>query len=743
MPEKISEQEMEELIGKYESKIKEQMQVDAGPRKLSTKPVASKEFTEFKKDLMPARFTFYEKACNFCERILKINPAKKDVEELTVSIRIAHLNITPAGATSFAILFPIAFIIAGSILGFLFLRGGLFFVGIAILVGLVLMIPLRSLPKFMANSWRMRASNQMVLCIFYVVTYMRHTSNLELAIDFAAEHIAPPLSLDLRKVLWDVETEKYGSMKESLDSYLETWRKWNLEFIEAFHLIEGSLLEGDEKRRVALLEKSLTVILEETYEKMLHYAQNLKGPITMLHMLGIILPILGLVILPLIVSFMPEIRWFHIATVYNVLLPIGVFYLGKNILSERPTGYGDSDISEANPELNKLKGKIINVAGVKVRMGPLFMSVVLGALLCILGFSPIIVHAINPSLDYGIGGDDAGISYSHCNADYCLQNYACPKEMGEQCDENQRLGPFGLGASILSIFVTLGLGLSIGIYYRSRTKNLMKVREKTKELEQEFASGLFQLSNRLGDGLPAEIAFGKVADVMQDTVSGHFFQLVSMNIRKIGMGVKEAIFNPQTGALNYYPSSLIESSMKVLIESIRKGPVIASKALASISTYVKEIHRVNERLKDLMADVISSMKSQINFLTPAISGIVVGITAMITAILGKLGPLLASAQETGAGAAGAAGGGLMDLFSDAIPTYYFQIIVGIYVVEIIYILSVLTNGIENGVDKLAEEDAIGSNLFRSTLIYSLVALTVTVLFNVIASSIISRTVSGG
>ena len=72
-----------------------------------------------------------------------------------------------------------------------------------------------------------------------------------------------------------------------------------MEFIESMHLIEASLYEASEGRRLDSLDKSLSVILEETYEKMLHYAHNLKGPLTALHMLGIILPILGLVILPL------------------------------------------------------------------------------------------------------------------------------------------------------------------------------------------------------------------------------------------------------------------------------------------------------------------------------------------------------------------------------------------------------------------------------------------------------------
>jgi len=78
------------------------------------------------------------------------------------------------------------------------------------------------------------------------------------------------------------------------------------------------------------------------------------------------------------------------------------------------------------------------------------------------------------------------------------------------------------------------------------------------KLEQEFAGALFQLGNRIGDGLPVEIAFSKVADVMNGTVSGKFFELVSINITKLGMSVEEAIFDKKRGALVYYPSSLMK-----------------------------------------------------------------------------------------------------------------------------------------------------------------------------------------
>src|SRR3990167_4667671 len=105
----------------------------------------------------------------------------------------------------------------------------------------------------------------------------------------------------------------YETIKDSLENYLKTWEKWNREFIEAFHLIESSLYEPSESRRLDSLDKALSVMLSETYEKMLHYAHNLQSPVTMLHMLGVILPILGLVILPMVVNFIEEVKWYHLA----------------------------------------------------------------------------------------------------------------------------------------------------------------------------------------------------------------------------------------------------------------------------------------------------------------------------------------------------------------------------------------------------------------------------------------------
>lgn len=734
-----------EFKNKYKRKIEKKL----GKAPSTKKQVSTRDYDIFKKSFMPKQLNFYEKMCNFSEKIIPIKPSDTQIPEIEEAIKTSHLNITPTSTYSFAIVMSFLIIITGTILGYMIpviITGGetvenFFFIIFSLIMALVLFIPMTKIPFIVANIWRMRASNQMVLSIFYIVTYMRHTPNLELAIDFAAEHLAPPLSLDFKKVVWNIETGKYDSITESLDAYLETWRQKNNEFIEAMHLIQGSLYENNEGRRQSSLDKSLDVILDETYEKMLHYTHNLKTPITTLHMLGIVLPILGLVILPLLTAFVPEARWYHLFALYNIFLPVLVYYIGRDVLSTRPSGYGGVDMSELEEDVENDEVKLRYKGKNKFKVTPFMAGMTMFAILFLIGIIPIVVHQINPQYDLMLTPNglitpadlDSGERVYIQFLDY-------RNELVEGRPTENLIGPYGLGAALLSLLIPLSFSMGLFTYYKLRTKDHIKIREETKELEQEFASALFQLGNRLGDGVPAEIAFGNVSKVMNKSKSSKFFDIVTVNISKLGLGVREAIFNKDVGAIKFFPSSIIESSMKVFIESIQKGPKVASQALITVAEYIKSMHRVDERLQDLLADIVSSMKSQINFLTPIIAGIVVGITSMISQILGALSSRLDDLSVDGGDAAGVPGGaeGVLNTFgSGGIPTYHFQIIVGLYVVQITFILSIMINGIENGVDEISKEDMLKRNLASSAMLYTLVTGFFTIAFNIIAGGIVA------
>lgn len=702
----MAEKEVREVLRKYEERFGREI---GRPDFIKSTRVVSREYEIFREEALEGDVTFYEKMCNFSEKIIKINPSEEERKRLEESIRVSHLNIMPSGAVSFSVFLCSILILLGVAIAvgtFLIGQFKMFLPFVLMLGGALLIKPVAGLPHHFANRWRLAASNQMVLCILYIVMYMRHTSNLEHAIKFASEHVGPPLNLDLKRIFWNIQTEKFFTIKESLDDYLETWRGWSLEFVEAFHLIQGSLYEPSEGRRIELLEKALQVMLEGTYEKMLHYAHELQSPITALHMLGVVLPILGLVIFPLIGSFLGGlIKWWHIATLYNIVLPIFVVLLGLNILSKRPTGYGESDILRENPQYKRLER--VNLLGVDV--SPLFAGVLISLPFLVLGFMPAILHTLNPSFDFPIPG-------------------------GKFLDYQGGSGPYGVGALVTGLFVPVGVAVGLGTYYRLKTKKLIKLKEKINDLEREFSGAIFQLGNRVADGIPVEAAFGYVADSMRGTPSGEFFRRVDNNIRRLGMGVEAAIFDQTRGAIVGFPSRLIESSMKVLVQSARKGPLVVSKSLLTISTYADRIRQVNERLKDLLAEVISSMKSQISFLTPMIAGIVIGVSSMVVTIINKLSTQFATLEAGEAVGGLAALGGVLNI-RDVIPGYQFQIVVGLYVVQIGMILTILANGIESGVDRVGTGYRLGKNLIWSTTMYAVISLIGIIIFNLLAGAV--------
>jgi len=74
----------------------------------------SREYIQFKKEYLPKVLSWYEKACNMSEKILKLKPDAKEEEKLIEAIATAHLNVTPSGTLSFSILGPTPNLVSGN-----------------------------------------------------------------------------------------------------------------------------------------------------------------------------------------------------------------------------------------------------------------------------------------------------------------------------------------------------------------------------------------------------------------------------------------------------------------------------------------------------------------------------------------------------------------------------------------------------------------------------------------------------
>ncbi|MGV8142432.1 MAG: hypothetical protein ACP5NS_02235 [Candidatus Pacearchaeota archaeon] len=693
----------DEILKKYSGKIE---------AKLNDSPSEdySKEYTQFKQDMLP-EISSYKRWADSLGNIIRIKVSEKERAKIQRSLDIAHLDIDASQSASLAVvsMLLVLFVTLGATLSISLLGSSfpLMLTFLGFILSIFVYYYVYSMPKRLANIWRLKASAQMIPAVLYVVIYMKHTSNLERAIQFASMHLEAPLALDFRKVFYDVEIGKYQSIKQSLDSYLETWKDYAPEFIESFHLIESSLFEPSEAQRVRTLEKALQVILDGVYDKMLSYTREIRTPLTNIYMLGIILPTLALALLPLAaVVIGGGLKWYHIFVLFNLIIPIGVYFMTSEVLLKRPGGYGETSILEKNPLYPEyISRKPWVIAGLIAI--PLFII----GLLPFLFQVDLITNLLNLKSDYTF--EELGIPF------FQDQNFFDFKSVG-----GNTIGPFGIGGMLLSLFIPMSFAVYLSVAYKLKTQNIIKSREETKELEHEFTNTLFQLGNRLGDGVPAEIVFAKVAESTQGQKTQSFFALVNQNIQQLGMPIEQAVFNNSRGAIIYFPSAVISTSMRILIESVKKGLQIAARAMMSISDYIKNIQKINDRLKDLLAEVVSDMRSNMTFLAPLLAGIIVGLTSMIAIILNKLKGL---SDLTGGGAevAGIGSiGNIVNLFDVAsiVPPYFVQVSIGIYLIEIVIILTGTLVTVDSGKDTLQEKYELSKYLKRSLTLYLITTL---------------------
>jgi hypothetical protein len=716
---------IEEIFRKHGARIEQKMGSFNSNPEISSG--FSKEYSKFKQEMAP-EFTRYERWCNGLGSIFHSNLSEKDRQKIKRQLEIAHLDVEPwqvfgLGLTVFLITFFFGLffcmsiaLIKGDLMSFPF---SLFF--LILIVSLFLFYFISNYPFRLANKWRLKASSQMVPAVLYVVVYMRHTPNLEKAIAFASQNMQDPLALDFKKVFYDVQIGKFSSMKESLDNYLGTWIDYAPFFIESFHLIESSLFEPDNSRRIATLEKALQVVLEGVHDKMLKFVQEVKSPLQNTYMFTVVLPVLGIALLPMASAMLGGmIKWSHVFVLYILIFPFLAFYLTDKIMVLRPGGHGESDLLEKNPFYSRYNSKECYAKAFLV----CFPLIILGLLPFIFQYAPL-TDSLGLKNDYSFS--EIGMSFLGDGKIFEFKQTAGGVN-----------GPFGIGALFLSLFIPLGVALFFSIAYKSRTMGLIEEREKTKELEAEFNNSLFQIGNRIGNGTPPELVFGKIAESSKGLVTENFFKLVNYNIMQMGMSVEKAIFDSKSGAMLHYPSGLISTSMKILVESSKKGLGIAAVSLTSISEYVKNIQKITSRLKDILAEVISEMKSNMTFLAPLLSGVVVGLAAMISTILAKLGETTAGAEANVAGM-GSLGG--IDTFfkvADMIPPYFLQIAIGIYLIEIIFILTSALVTVDSGENRLEKTSKIGKNLLGGMMFYFFASL-----FAIIALFLLSTLVLGG
>jgi hypothetical protein len=199
-------------------------------------------------------------------------------------------------------------------------------------------------------------------------------------------------------------------------------------------------------------------------------------------------------------------------------------------------------------------------------------------------------------------------------------------------------------------------------------------------------------------------------------------------MRNMGMTFSQAFFDKEYGAIRYYPSRLINSVMRTVTESAKKGMRTASVTMISVSRHLKNIHKTQEEVKDILEDTISSMKFQSYFLSPMISGVVVMLALVVIKIMGQMAGSMKNLPVSVSFLSG--------LSEANITPFQFILVVAIYLIETCIILAMFINGIENGEDPIGRNDAIGNSLMVGFTVFAIVMFVTILLFEPIINVIL-------
>ncbi|MCD6496142.1 MAG: hypothetical protein J7K54_02620 [Candidatus Aenigmarchaeota archaeon] len=653
--------------------------------------VTSRDYRIFRKRT-DVKLTWYEVLARFAGSLMDISFDEKTSMELKAAIDFTGLRIKPNAPVALFLLSVIFFSFAS---GFLFAFGVLknvFGIALAAALGLGVGYYLMNYPKSLMKSMRIQASSQVVLAILYMVVSMRISPNVEGALKFTSSNISGVLAWDIRKLLWDIQMGRYYSANEAMMDYINKWKPENEEFSEALRLIMESQKQVPEKAEKTL-DEALRVVLDGTRDRMKHYAQELQMPVTVIHMMGIVLPILGSVMAPMAAIFMADsVSPIHFIVGYNIVLPLLLIWFINNILSKRPVTFSKVDVSK-HPNLPPKGTFMLKTGNSRIVLPVLPIALIIGLLIALPGILYFIEHP-----------------------EYLI----VPQKVENGVISNERIeDPDPFFSLLMSILPILGTAVGLSIFFIMSNYQRLRVEDSVYKMESEFELALFQLGNRISGGTPLEIAIEKANEDVKDLEISRMFGIILRNMRNFNMTFERALMDPQSGALRFYPSRLIQNVMRTITDTAKKGVQFASQSMLTVSRYLKNVRETQEYMRGLLSETTSSMQFQAYAMAPLVTGLIVAMSQVIIQVLVFLGGRLNDMgfQETFTIDAGKLLGS-----STSISSTMFQIIVGFYLIEVIIIIAMFVTKVNRGDDRAMQWNLAGKMLMVSMIIYVLVAI---------------------
>ncbi len=253
-------------------------------------------------------------------------------------------------------------------------------------------------------------------------------------------------------------------------------------------------------------------------------------------------------------------------------------------------------------------------------------------------------------------------------------------------------GKFFLPEKFSTIFIVMGFGFSLSIYFYDQIKDLIKLRKKSIESEKNLLDVLHNLSIRLYEMKSFEESINDVVNDIKCPLTAKLKKAYKKS-KELGRPLTSVLLNE----IKKLKSKRVISSFKLILLGLKFGVKKSYSNILKIYNYLNKLISAEKEYKQLSFQLLSMMKLTSMVFTPIIGAFIVIMQLIINTSLSDV----------------------EYLFIPSMPIEQIILVVGIYVVVLTYLLSKYYSILSYGFDEIMIKKEISSSIFVSTLIFSL------------------------
>ncbi|MFT4308661.1 MAG: hypothetical protein ACMXYM_04810 [Candidatus Woesearchaeota archaeon] len=504
-------------------------------------------------------------------------------------------------------------------------------------------------------------NEEMLKAILRLSTFVSMNSSVEYAVIQTRPELSGILRRQFDTIIARLERRDKTSLGDAIEPYIPIWNEHNPTFVKSFRLLQTASFAAPEDRQKILDETVETVLWNYTTMGK-RFAEDLSEKAKRLIMLGVLFPIMSLMLLPMVTIFLPDLlNPSVLAFLYIILFPMITLILSLNFAAKR-----------------------VQVSTIRIEESAQYepMGMVPGAAAVVLILLGFVVSLLS------------------------ISQLSTPT-----FDENVfEIIPAYLASAMLAGGVSLYAWL-----YTRRYDTLWN---EIREVEEDLPHLLQSFSTYLTLNLPVENVIPEVVDDYEQfgfsdhPIVGVFRKLQTM-LSTTKMGIKKL-------TRDVLPTIVPSRKVSAMIEQIVSFSDVSSESSAKAAKMIREqqlsLRKLDDYMKTLLSDTMSLINITTTMLAPLLSAAAV---LMAIAIVKSL--IFIEEQLLSIGSAF----GVTDIslslidVDNIISPQIMLFIIGVYLVELIIVLTYFSTIVNIGNDKYKVLKNLTSNML-GFVIYSII-----------------------